>query len=155
MRHRTRTAFLEPRPSPALASGRRTDPAAPARSHSRAARRTPPRSGDPIGDPAMNLARCALCALFVAATLATFAAWRGPVHAQESGAPPMKSMDGNYLGTDPDGSYQKALDAAIARAQKVLSPTGTAAFHWTVTSVGGAVSGTPAKREITVTIHAT
>ena len=103
----------------------------------------------------MNLARCALCTLFVAATLATYAAWRKPTRAQEPSAPPMKSMDANYLGTDPEGNYQKALDAAIARAQKVLSPTGNAAFHWTVTTVTNSVSATPAKREITVTIHAT
>lgn len=98
----------------------------------------------------MNLSRWALGALLVAASWTAAAQDKGPA------AP--KPADGNYDGTDPDGNYQKALEAAIKKANDVLSNGGKIAdlkFDWTVVSVSGTRGGIAGKRDVTVRVHAT
>ena len=97
----------------------------------------------------MNLARTALCSAFLAASLVAVISWGGPASAQtptREGATQAvpKAADGNYAGTDIEGNYQRALDAAIARAQSALTNNGQLAdarINWTVYSVSGTMGG--------------
>jgi hypothetical protein len=98
----------------------------------------------------MNFARCALCTVLFATPLLPIA--------QEKGPAVPKSPEGNYDGTDPDGNYQKALEAAIKKANDALSDGGRIAdqkFDWTVVSVSGTRGGILGKRDVTVRVHAT
>jgi hypothetical protein len=109
----------------------------------------------------MNIARCALCTVLVASFLAAVAPWSRPALAQEKGQAtpvPAPTADGDYEATDADGNYQKALDAAIKKAETGLSKGGQVSdqrFNWTVVSVSGTRGGITGKRDVSVKVHAT
>jgi hypothetical protein len=98
----------------------------------------------------MKIASWALGAFLLVASIHAAAQDKAPTAAQ--------SADGNYDGTDPDGNYQKALEAAIKKANDALSNGGRTAdqkFDWTVVSVSGTRGGITGKRDLTVRVHAT
>jgi hypothetical protein len=109
----------------------------------------------------MNIVRCALCTVLVAASVAALATWSRPALGQDKGqASPASAptADGDYEATDPEGNYQKALDAAIKKAEAGLSKGGQISdlkFNWSVVSVSGTRGGITGKRDVSVKVHAT
>jgi len=104
----------------------------------------------------MNLARISICSAFLAVGLFALATWARPAVAQERAAQVPKSADGRYTGTDLEGSYQKALDAAVTRAHAAMSNSGQIAdmmINWSVVSVSGTRGGIMGKHDITVTVQ--
>ena len=109
----------------------------------------------------MNIVRCALCTVFVAASIVAVATWSrsalGQDKGQEKGQASPALADGDYEATDPEGNYQKALDAAIKKAETGLSKGGQISdqrFNWTVVSVSGTRGGITGKRDVCVRVHA-
>jgi hypothetical protein len=106
----------------------------------------------------MNV-RFALCTTLVAGSLALLTAWQRPAAGTLTASPPQGvAADGNYSSTDPDGIYQKALEAALQHAQAAVAQgagqqLADAMFNWSVFSVTGTRGGITGRHDITVTIH--
>ncbi len=106
----------------------------------------------------MNIVRCALCTVFVAVSVAAVSSWNRSALAQDKGPKSPAPADGDYEAADPEGNYQKALEAAIKKAETGLSKGGQIAdqrFHWTVVSVSGTRGGITGSRDVSVKVHAT
>jgi hypothetical protein len=110
----------------------------------------------------MNIVRCALCTVLVAASVTAVARWNRSALAQDKspnkGQATPAPADGDYEAADPDGNYQKALEAAVKKAETGLSKGGQVAdqrFHWTVVSVSGTRGGITGSRDVSVKVHAT
>jgi hypothetical protein len=109
----------------------------------------------------MNIVRCALCTVFVAASVAAVSRWNRSALGQDKGQAnpaPAPTADGDYEAADLEGNYQKALEAAIKKAETGLSKGGQISdqrFHWTVVSVSGTRGGITGSRDVSVKVHAT
>lgn len=102
--------------------------------------------------------RTGFVALLLTASLALHAASANAPSNQEKGAATPSAGSGDYSGTDAEGNYQKALDAAIKAAHEGVSHAGgkvisDAMVSWQVVSVCGTHGGIMGKRDVTVTVH--
>jgi hypothetical protein len=105
--------------------------------------------------------RTGFVAVCLTAALALHATSASARSDQEKGAatPAAPAADGgDYSGTDAEGNYQKALDAAIKAAHEAVSHAGgkvisDAMVSWQVVSVSGTHGGIMGKRDVTVTVH--
>ena len=105
----------------------------------------------------MTTPQFAVGAAILACSLLVVGLRTPPARAQGDGQGAAPSV-ADYAGTDAEGNLQKALDAALAKAQdacshrdgKVISDL---MLDWQLRSVAGVRGGIAGKREVTVTIH--